>query len=498
MQKNKRLVGLFSLLLIFSLFLTTFNIELVKAAGKDIYVDDDQKYPDEADGSLYNPFYSIQDAIDASQNGDTIKILPGDYKGSIVVDKSITITTEDMINTYILSNEKRAYVIDITAPYVSLEMLSIQDFTNTSHRKAIIHISSGADDTKIINNWINHSINGYGISIEGANSVIISNNSINDTRGINVRDSNLLTIDSNYVSNCSEFPALRLVSANENHIGENIFENGHYGIYSDDCNDNSIFNNIITKNFNSGILMQGYNNYIINNTIFDNGNTGIDLRSINNIISENTIYDNIIGISISKTGNIIKDNTLYNGGSFNIYARSGSNNNNIYNNNFTKKIGSHVLEEGKNQWDNNGIGNFWSDFFGPDPKNENNTVAYDSVNVPNVYKYRKGGLTDNYPKGRYHEQPEITIDTEDVISPSPVNLEEGVSRSPRLSVIVTDPDPLPYTERLDVKFYYILENVSNLIDVDKNVESGGTASVWFSSTIKGKNAVYSYNTKYTS
>lgn len=499
MHKTKALAGIISFLLIFSIFFITYNVERGKAAGRDIYVDDDQKYPDEANGDLYNPFFSIQDAIDASQDGDTIKILPGSYHGGIVVSKSITITTEDMENTQISSGQKSPYLMEITAPSVSIERLSIVDLTNTSHRKAVIHISSEAEGSKIINNLINHSISGYGIEIKNANNIIIRNNTITNTQGVNIYHSNLIAIDSNNICNASNFPGVRLASSNGNKIGGNTIENCNYGIYADDSDDNTIFNNAIRSNVNSGILMSsGNNNDFINNTIYENGNAGIDLKSNNGIITESLIYDNGIGISLSKSGCNIYKNVLYNDGLYNIYAKSGSKNNVIYDNNFTKFIGSHAKDEGSNRWDNGSIGNYWSDFFGPDPENLNNTITYNSENVPNVYKYRKGGITDNYPKGRYHEQPKILIEIykeesdEGPMSPVPYNLEGGVSRSPRLSVSVTDPDRFPYTERLDVKFYYILDGVSHLIAEDKNVESGGNASVWFSSRIEGKNAVYSY------
>jgi parallel beta-helix repeat protein len=493
MHKNRALAGIISLLLIFSFFLVTYNVERGRAAGKDIYVDDDQKYPDDADGTLYNPFYSIQDAIDASQDGDIIKILPGDYSGSIKVSRAVTITTEDMINTRISSGEQKPYLMEITAPSVSIERLSINDFTTTSHRKAVIHISSGANSVKIINNLINHSKVGYGIEIDNADNIIIRNNTINDTRGINVISSSVITIDSNVVSNCTDFPGLRLISSNINRIGNNVIENNDYGIYSDNSDDNIIYNNTITGNINSGIVMNGgNNNEIINNTIYKNGHAGIDLKSYNGIVSDSKIYDNGIGINIIKSGNTITRNIFYDGGFYDIFAESDSKDNLIYNNNLTRKGGSHAKDEGNNQWDDGSIGNYWSDFYGPDPENKNNTVTYNFVNVPNIYKYRKEGVIDNYPKGRYHKQPEILIDTKDYTSPIPRNLAEGESRSPRLSVIVTDPDRAPYTERLDVRFYYILNGTSYLISEDNNVESGGTASVWFSSTIEGKNAVYSY------
>jgi len=492
MHKYKVVSGIIICLLILSLFIVFYNVELYSiviggASGEDIYVDDDQVYPTTADGSLYNPFYSIQEALNAAQDGDTIKILPGSYSGDMIIDKSVTVTTEDVENTVIYSGTKSAYMIDITADSVSLEDLKIQDLTATSHRKAVIHISLNVSSVTIVDCVIDYSKNGYGVYIDGpTSSIVIKNNNFNYSNGIYIKNSNAITIHGNNLYNCSNDPALKLVSSDGNHIKDNTFNNIKYGIYLSQSNNNNIINNTISDSSNGGIVLNGgINNNLINNTIYSNGISGIYLDSSDGIVYGNTLYDNLIGINVGGTGNNISDNTIYASTQRGIYAKSGSRNNIIFDNTFTDNTGSHALEEGGNQWDDGSVGNYWDDFYGPDPNNLNNTVAYDSVVVPGVYKYTRGGVTDNYPKGVYQKQPEIS-------DPSPANLEAGVDRSPRLSVTVEDPDPGSYEERLDVYFYYILNDTYNLIGMKSDVESGHEASIAFSSTIEGKNAVYSY------
>jgi len=494
MHKSKTVVRIFSCFLILSILLICYSSQKCWASGQDLYVDDDQRYPDEADGSLYNPFFSIQDAINAAQNGDTIKILPGNYYGDLVIDKSVSITTEDIEDTFITSSEKKSYMIDITADSVSLQGLTIYDTTTTAHRKAVIHISSDADGVSIIDSLINHSRNGYGLDIDGPTiDTIIRNNTFNDTRGINLENSATVSIYRNFISNCSSFPALKLVTSDRNHIGENYFENNIYNIYLSQSNNNNILNNTIVRSSNGGIVLNGgIKNDILNNTISDNNNFGIELGSSDGIVFGNKICNNFIGISIGGIGYNISDNQIYNCAQYGIYAKSGSSDNIIFNNSFTQKVSYHALEEGSNQWYSGNIGNYWDDFYGPNPNNMNNTVVYNNVIVPEVYKYKRGGVTDNYPKGIYQRQPEIFVDTAGKTSPSPYNLAEGVDRSPILSVVVTDPDPAPYKSRLNVNFYYLLNSSSHLIGGKNNIESGSAASISFSSTIGGKNAVYSY------
>ncbi|KYK23392.1 hypothetical protein AYK24_01250 [Thermoplasmatales archaeon SG8-52-4] len=486
MHKIKVLAAIISFLLLVNLGIIFFQSEIVIAQGKDIYVDDDQLYPDEADGSLYNPFKNIQDAVEAAQDGDTIKVLAGKYQGDIIIDKAITITTESIEDVLINSSKKNAYLIDIVADSVSLEKFFLEDTTPTSHRKAVIHISSVADGVKVIDSVIDYSRNGYGILIDNSHGAVIKNTTVNNSRGIYIGNSNLITLDSNKIWNCSNDPAIRITNSIGNQIINNYIDNSTFGIYASDCSDTLIDNNRIAFNKNSGVvIISGSGNQIFNNTIDNNPIYGIDLGGNDGIVYGNNIKKNSMGISIGGFDNSISNNNIINSLNTGVYARYGSKDNIIYNNIFRNNIDFNAEEDGKNDWDNGYLGNWWDDFYGPDPANINNTVIYNSINVPEIYKYKKGGIVDNYPKGKYHKQPTIS-------NPNPYDGESGIDRNPILSVDVEDPDPLLYKERLDAHFYYILNSTFNPIGSNYNVESGSTTSVPFSSTIKGKNAIYSY------
>jgi parallel beta-helix repeat protein len=486
MHKNNAIVSIITLFLLISTLIVSLNSEKTRASGQDIYVDDDQRYPDEADGSLYNPFKTIQDAVDIAQNGDTIKILKGIYSGDITIDKSITIKTESVVDVFINSTRKDAYLIDVLADSVSLEGLYITDATTTSHRKAVIHISSQASDVKIIDSHIDYSKNGYGILIENAHGAVIRNNTVNNTRGIYIGDSNLITLDYNKIMNCSKDSAVRISNSIGNQVVNNYIDNSTNGIYTSQCTDSLIDNNVIGFNFINGIyIFSGNGNEITNNIIKSNFNYGIDLGGNYNTVQANKIIKNTMGISIGGSDCIIKENEILYSLHTGIYTRPGSKNNIIYDNYFKYNVNMNAKEEGNNKWDDGYIGNWWDDFYGPNPNNMNNTVVYDYLNVPDIYKYEKNGVCDNYPLGIYQKQPTIS-------NPSPANEESGVDRSPVLSVKVTDPEPPLYKEEMDIYFYYILNNTYNLIGVNSDIESGGIASMPFSSIIKGKHATYSY------
>jgi len=339
MQRYKVVSEVIIFILLLSLFIVFYNVELYsvgvdEGSGQDIYVDDDQIYPDDADGTLYNPFYSIQDALNVVQDGDTIKILPGTYSSDFTIEKSVTITTDNIEDILLVSSGQRAYMIDILADSVSLEDLKIHDSTPTSHRKAVIHISSNADNVKIVDCFINYSRNGYGLYIDvPTSSTVIKNNTFKDTRGIYIKDSNAVTIHGNHIYNCFNDPALKIVSSEGNYIEENIFENNRYGIYLSSSSYNTILDNTISSNTYSGIVISGgVNNTIMDNIITDNDNYGIELASSNGIISENKIYNNYIGIGIDGNDYNIFGNDIRSCSYLGIYAKSGTHNNRIYDN----------------------------------------------------------------------------------------------------------------------------------------------------------------------
>ncbi len=489
MHKYKVLAGAISCILFVSCFVVLYNVELYStgvngASGQDIWVDDDQRYPDEATGTINNPYRSISDAIEAANNGDTINVLKGSYSTGFSIDKSIHLISEDVSNTFITGSSLEPYMIDITASSVSIGGFTIKDLTSTSHRKAIIRIPSDVDDVSIINNKITQSERGYGIFLDGAQGAVIKNNVISYTLGIDLNGASGNSIYGNKIDNCSGSQGIRLISSNSNNIENNEILFNNHGIYSTGSSENYIQGNIICNNAINGVYIKnGNENVIKNNTIKGNSNSGIDITSSGSQILENWIYMNNMGIMLGASNCVIFSNRINDQLSYGIYTMSSASENIIYNNTFVDSSGSYghfAKENGNNIWDNENLGNYWDDFYGPDPQNPSNLDTL----VDSDFFYTLGGVRDEHPKGRYQDAPGIS-------GPNPAHLGEGVSLHPVLSVKVVDPDPSPYKSRLDVDFYYIQNNVSHLVG-STNVNSGATASVAFSTKYSYIGVGYDY------
>lgn len=473
-----------------SLFLLTSVLVFIsgtpcKAEGKWIYVDINQRYPDYANGSEYNPYKSIQDAIDAASDGDVIKVLPGDYNRDLTIDKSVTIMTEDQARTVIISSSKAMYMIEITASSVSLEGFTIEDLTNTSHRRGVIHIQSGANDVAIINNLFNYSANGYIVHVDGADDSIISNNTAEiGSKGIKLSNSNSNSVYDNQIENCTREAGIQLISSNNNQIEKNILRNNKNGITLTSSSYNTIKNNTIYENDVTGIVISSgdYNN-VLRNDIDSNVFYGLQIDSKHNTVNNNGFSSNTVGVYLGATSSdcLITNCTIDGSSSFGLSTASGSVNNMIFNNSFRTNAGGNAKENGNNKWDNGSLGNYWDDFYGPNPNNPKCILSPGAIE----FSYRKNGCSDNHPKGIFNVQPEVS-------TPIPANLAEQVSRQPTLKVTTLDPDPTDYKDRVDVHFYYVgLDGSNNYIGTHSNVESGTVASQWFSSTSGGGQA-YSY------
>ena len=490
MHKTKVITSLIISVVIISVLVFVFSkaefhsVSSNGSSSSEIWVDDDQRYPAEATGTVDNPYRTIVKAISEANDGDTIIVLPGSYPGGITIDKSITLTTVNRNTTFITSSDIAPYVIDIQADSVSVSDFTFIDTTSTSHRKAVIHISSDVSDVSVVNNNITRSNNGYGVYFDGSYGAIVKNNNIDNSRGVFFDNAHGNSLYGNKISNTSSYYGLRFSSSNSNYIENNEIFLNYHGAYAMSSNDNVFDSNIVRNNTYKGFYISGGSgNVFTNNEVFGNGNSGIEVSGTYSEILYNHIHNNDININLDASYCTAAHNKINNASSYGLFTGIGTHDSKIYNNTFQDvEDGTqvHAMDRGQNIWFNGTIGNYWDDFYGPDPYNSSTLSSLDS----SLFYYTKNGVRDEHPLGKYHEGPEIS-------TPSPSHLEEGVSRHPTLQVKVVDPDPDIYKSRITVDFYYILNDTSYLIET-ADVSSGSNASIKFSSTSAGKNKVYSY------
>ncbi len=128
-------------------------------SARTLHVDDDA--PPGGDGSQGSPFQEIQDAVDASENGDTIRVLAGNYSGA-QLNKTLSLEG---------SHGEPSTIHGVVT--ISSNWTNMSDFSTTSVLQVMY-----ADYVTIFNNHCSG-----GISLEGASYTLVANNTCNGGRG---------------------------------------------------------------------------------------------------------------------------------------------------------------------------------------------------------------------------------------------------------------------------------------------------------------------------
>jgi parallel beta-helix repeat protein len=242
--------------------LVLFATTIVPTSAKDLTVGSQGQYK------------TIQQAVNAANAGDIIRVAPGTYTENVVVSKSLTIIAASGRPTVTAATSSQD-VITVTGPGVRIEGLTITGGVNGVH----IHNTSKCT---VVN--------------------VVAKNNVR--AGVYLAQST-----NNVISNC------------------NLANNG-YGVYADHASNNQIAFNIATGEVGAGdelgdgiYLYYCNNNTIKRNTLSSNIDFGLSLyHSARNVITNNTINDNMaIGIRLGEGSNY---NTL----TYNTFTRNGANN----------------------------------------------------------------------------------------------------------------------------------------------------------------------------
>ena len=336
MKKAWKVSGIMLTLLFIGMLALAFDIQPVKAEPRTIIVPDD--YP------------TIQEAINVANLGDTVSVRNGTYYEHIVVNKSISLIGENKENT-IIDGSRNGTVISVTADYVSISGLTIQ---NGYH---IPHITYGIK----VGEWE-----------DGCNNVTVHDNIISDNdMGIFLYYSSNSIVFDNLVFN--NYRGIAIALSNDNHIEGNSLFNNEVGVgIGGYANSNMIHNNEIYNNSFCGISVGwSTHNKIVENMLSCNNEAGIrlDASNNNNIIGNHIASNHRDGIVLfGSNSNTVTGNTLIQN-EWNGIALWYSNSNSIYHNNFldnTKQAGSY--SGSINTWDYGypSGGNYWSNYAGSD------------------------------------------------------------------------------------------------------------------------------------
>jgi parallel beta-helix repeat protein len=246
---------------------------------------------DQPGGTPAENFTSIQDAINAASDGDTIFVYNGTYFENVIVNKTVNLTGESVEDTKINGGYSGS-VVEIDANWVNITGFMVS-------ASGLTHPSSGIAMLEVLNcsiSNINSTDNYYGIFLWKAHYNNIKNNRFFMNRG----------------------DGIHLFISSNNTVKENqVFTNAGRGIMIWSSDENMVENNNASDN-EEGIGLNGADNNILsNNTASINNGTGIYLYlSINNILRNNTVDMNKqYGVVLSVSSyNYLYENSITGGG----------------------------------------------------------------------------------------------------------------------------------------------------------------------------------------
>lgn len=321
-------------------------------------------------------FKSINEAIDAANDFDTLLVKKGTYKEhNILVNKPLTIIGK---NYPVIDGELKGEVITITADNVTIDGLFVINVgTSYTEDYAAIRVKRAENfviqnvvleklffgiylekskngkvyHNKIIGDAVEEYNSGNGIQLWYSKNVEIEHNFIQHVRdGIYLEFSDYCTIKNNVSSNNVRY-GLHFMFSNNDSYEQNTFENNGAGVAVMFSKHIKMYDNTFKKNWGSasyGMLLKEINDAEIKRNVFEENTIGINIEGSNRIDYENNDFINngwaIKVRGACYTNKFMKNNFLYN--SFDIAYNSKVNDNEFSQNFWSNYTGYDLDKDG--------------------------------------------------------------------------------------------------------------------------------------------------------
>lgn len=323
-------------------------------------------------------YASIEDAIAAAAEGDTIEVAGGTWDGPIVIDKSVRLVGT---GNPVIDGHEEGTIVLISAPDVVLQGFTLQNSgSNFDREDSGVYIE--AENVQVLDNRLLDVQ--FGINGAKMHDGVISRNYVRGKDvdmgvrgdGIKVWYSHNVRITHNTVERSRD---LLVWYSNFVMVSDNVVRDSRYGFHFMNSDDGVAERNAVYDNSVGIYLMYGRRFEIRDNLLQGSrgpSGHGLGLKEIDGVVVEgNIIHDNRIGVYFDGTplsagiSNYFRGNMIsYNDQGFGMLP---STKNNVFSGNSMVDNLEQVAilgggQLGENQWSEDGVGNFWSDYAGYD------------------------------------------------------------------------------------------------------------------------------------
>lgn len=332
-----------------------------------------------APGSTYS---TIDAAMAVANPGDVLEVHEGVYAAPLIVEKSISLVGVDYP---VIDGQGTGSLVIITAPDTRLEGFVLRNSgTNINHEDTAIVIQ--APRVTVANNVIEDVL--FGIYFADASEGVAQDNTVRCLDrdlglrgdGIRVWYSNNVTIAGNDVASCRD---TLIWYSQDITIENNTFRDNRYGLHFMYSSEAIVTNNTVEGNSVGSYLM--YSQHLTmtgNRMVWNRGPSGygIALKEMDYAtVQDNVLVGNRAGLYIDDSPSLVDINNFITGNFFGYndigIASLPSTERNVFQSNIFLENNQQVSVLGRgnllgNIWQQDGIGNYWSDYVGYDGDND--------------------------------------------------------------------------------------------------------------------------------
>ena len=208
-------------------------------------------------------FTTIQAAINDASQGDTIIVGDGTYNENVVVNKSVTLRSENgAASTNVNASDSSEHAFNVTVNNVTIDGFNVTGVTSFDMGGIYLGYSN---NSIVTNNIVND--NYFGIILDHSVNNTLSNNIANDNSycGLYLYYSSHNTLDNNDIYN-NDYGIRLYTSSDYNTLTDNTAMNNTYGMYFSSSDNNTLTGNTASYNGRYGMYFSSSDN----NTLTDN------------------------------------------------------------------------------------------------------------------------------------------------------------------------------------------------------------------------------------
>lgn len=276
------------------------------------------------DDSSFANFNTIQEAVVAASNGDTIYIQPGEYNELVILNKSLTLMPlAGESEPIILNGDGLETGIKITADGCKLEGLTMQNFAGPA-------ISIQSSQNSIKENVFKNA--NPAILVRDSHENLISLNTIIDSQGAValLENSNETQILENEIVGCNV--SIIVLDAADNKILRNKISDAYWGIWLDNAGRSQIESN--------DVVSKRYGMWVLNSSTITVARNKVSIISSSSGITQ--------GMNLAKSSDVELHDNEINGGAIGLLIY-GCKNNILMNNAISGSINAVYIKDSDSQ-----------------------------------------------------------------------------------------------------------------------------------------------------